>query len=501
MKRQFYPVIVLCIGLMSAQIVACAHVYLSNLNLLQSIEAVVRSGYLAVPNALVAGRLDTLATAMAGGVFFTLSIGSGLSLITLCTVWLWDRVFKRRRREALLFLGVWLTALYLINASGLNLIASLYLVVVPLVTGVAAIMLLPVKTTLLSPVTVLWPVSAALLLTLIWGMVLDARLFTNIRDYLLLPTRVGERVAKAYYDYTLYPAEAFKSLSQKQIRTCVIKEGMDRSQYLKLEKSMRRCDYLPVPDGYPADLTIALDRETACFSIANGESRAFDVTAEELFGKPQQVLERFSAHQDRNRMFRRLSLVCLLIGFPLVLYSFIFALVSALPILLFPARQAIAITSVICICIGLILLAPVYRGYSAVRSPEDLIAGLSSFSYATRIAALRTAYKQNQDISKQAAFLKLESSPFIAERYWLARCLAYSKGAQTRVLLRRLAGDPVPIVACQALWAISKRKDRKMIPQIIDHINTTPIWYIQMYAYRALRTLEWVQPRSPLASY
>ena len=171
MKRQLYAAAVLCIGLLSAQIVATAHVYLSNLNLLQATEALMRSGYLVVPNTLVTARLDTLPTAVAGGLFFTLSIGSGLALMTLGIAWLWDRAFQRRRREGLLFIFAWIAVLYLVNAHGFNMVASLYLVVVPLVTATAAILLLPARTTLISSTGVLWPISTALVLTLVWGAV------------------------------------------------------------------------------------------------------------------------------------------------------------------------------------------------------------------------------------------------------------------------------------------------------------------------------------------
>ena len=501
MKRQLYAPAVLCIGLLSAQIVATAHVYLSNLNLLQTTEAVARSGYLAIPNMLVTDRLGSLATAMAGGLLFTLSIGSGLSLITLIGVWLWDRAFRRRRREALLYLFGWLVSLYLVNDNGFNIIASIYLIVVPMVTAMAAILLLPGRTTLISSSCVLWPVSAAIILTLIWSLVLDNNLFVNIRDHLLLSNRVGQAITNAYYEYTLFPAEAFKSLAQKQIRTCVLEESLDRADTKRLERSMRSHDYLPVPDGYPADLTIGKDKTASQFSISGSQHQVLTVAARELFGQPGNVLQRFSDKMDENLIFRKLTLFCLLIGFPLVLYSFIFSLAVTLPSLLFPVRLSDVIATVVCITIGVILLAPVYQGYTATKFTKNATTDLASPSTATRIAALRRACEEKKDIVAEATSHDLENSPHIAERYWLARSLAYANGPQAPAMLQHLANDPSPIVSCQALWAMGERKNRSMIPQIINRINTTPGWYIQMYAYRALRTLGWVQPRSPLVSY
>ena len=106
MKRRLYAPAVLLIGLLSAQIVATLHVYLSNMNLLQATETVMRAGYLAVPNARVAAHLDSLTTAMAGGLFFTLSIGAGLSLVTLINAWLWDRIAPIRTQRPSIGIGL-----------------------------------------------------------------------------------------------------------------------------------------------------------------------------------------------------------------------------------------------------------------------------------------------------------------------------------------------------------------------------------------------------------
>ncbi len=101
------------------------------------------------------------------------------------------------------------------------------------------------------------------------------------------------------------------------------------------------------------------------------------------------------------------------------------------------------------------------------------------------------------DVKKQG----LEKSPHIAERYWLARSLAYAKDPEAHAMLSALADDPAPIVVCQALWAMGERHDQAAVQEIIDRIDTSSHWYIQMYGYRALRTLGWVQPRSPQLSY
>ena len=501
MKHRLYAPAVLFIGLLSAQIVATAHVYLSNLDLLQATETVMRIGYLAVPNARVAAHLDSLTTAMAGGLFFTLSIGAGLSLVTLIGAWLWDRAFRRHRKATFFFLLIWAAGLFLVNDNGWNPVASTYLVAVPVITGGAAIQLLPARTPLLSPSGVFWPVSAAIILALLWGLVLDRHMFAKIRDHLLLGNRAGRSITDAYYAYTLFPAEAFKSLDQKQIRTCVLGGTLDRSTWNRLERTVRAHDYLPIPAGYPADLTIEQDTEERRFSLGNNQQTVLSVPERELFGSPDKVLAAYSQNQDRNRRFRTLTLACLLLGFPLVLYTFLFSVLGSLPNLFLTVAVSDVIAAILCIVVGTILLVPVYQGRTASVAPANPAVTLAAPSAITRIAALRQACEDRRDIANDAKEHGLEKSPHIAERYWLARSLAYAKNPGAHAMLLVLADDPQPIVACQALWAMGERKNLAAIPKIIHRINTASHWYIQMYGYRALRTLGWVQPRSPQLSY
>jgi hypothetical protein len=502
MKRRLYAPTVLLAGLLSAQIVATAHVYLSNLDLLQATEAILRSGYLAVPNAHVAERLSSLGTAFAGGLLFTASIGAGLSMVTLAAIWLWDRIFRRRRRVVLFYLLIWVTALVLINRQGWNLVASTHLVIVPLITAVAALQLLPKRTTLLSPSGVLWPVSAALVLALLWSLVLDRHMFTNIRDHLLLGNRIGRAVTMAYYDYTLFPAEAFKSLAQKQIRTMVFHDSVDPDSRNRIGQRLRSHDYLPIAAGYPADVTIGVDADSSYVSLSDGDQAVLRVPEQELLGETGKVLADYSDRLDRNRAFRKLTLICLMIGFPLILFTFGFSILGSLPNLFLTVKLSDIVAAVLCVLVGGILLWPVYMGHAApLIGSDDVADRLSATATTTRIAALKHACEAGRDVAAQARNHALEKSPAIAERYWLARSLACSSDPAADAMLSALSNDPVPIVACQAVWAMGERRQHKMIPELIQRLEHSPHWYLQMYTYRSLRKLGWVQPQSPQHSY
>ena len=74
-----------------------------------------------------------------------------------------------------------------------------------------------------------------------------------------------------------------------------------------------------------------------------------------------------------------------------------------------------------------------------------------------------------------------------------------SKEDRTIGELLTLLNDPQPNVVCQALYALGKRGgDRRpdIVETILAKIGSTDNWYVQRYAYLALRSLGWRQPAS-----
>ena len=81
--NSLYPFVSLLIGLALAQILATVQVYLSNTALYDSLMAIKAAGYLTIPNSHVIGQLRKAAPAFWGGLFFTFSIGAGISFLSL----------------------------------------------------------------------------------------------------------------------------------------------------------------------------------------------------------------------------------------------------------------------------------------------------------------------------------------------------------------------------------------------------------------------------------
>ena len=137
-NRWFYPFLVLLFGLFTAQAISTAQVYLSNAELYRTLVAVKNAGYLPIPNERTMPYLQQFGPAFFGGLFFTLTVGAGLSLITLSAAWAWDRFFRRERIVIIFYSLLWLGSLVAANYRGFSPMVTLYFVFIPLVVFGAA---------------------------------------------------------------------------------------------------------------------------------------------------------------------------------------------------------------------------------------------------------------------------------------------------------------------------------------------------------------------------
>jgi hypothetical protein len=69
MKRWYYPALALLLGLFTAQVLATAQVYLSNIELYQTLLPIKDAGYFPIPNEQIMPRLQAWGPALFGGLF------------------------------------------------------------------------------------------------------------------------------------------------------------------------------------------------------------------------------------------------------------------------------------------------------------------------------------------------------------------------------------------------------------------------------------------------
>ena len=484
-------------GLSIAQLVAMAQVYFSNLQLFGEVSALHQAGYLEIPTLQSLQRLGTLGPMVFGGLFFTLSTGAGLTLATIVAVWIWHNLSQRNRPMLILLLITWVAGLLMVNLNGFNLFGSLYFALIPAGVSLVYLRCLPPESDRKGLLNRLLPLYPLAFLAIIWGIQADNRLFINIRDFLLLSNPVGKSVNDFYYRYTLYPAEAFKSLEQKLQRPIRLTDIRPAALGRRVASQLRYRDYLVVGNDEPVELEIKQAGDDLDW-LSNG-TRILAVTPESFFSNPNAVLAQYSRQTDRSAFLRTFTFFGILLAFPILLYCGVFGILRLLTGLFLQPSRATLLSSILCFVIGIVLLVPVYQGGRRPVNAENLAAALDAADWRDRVAALKLIEQLQLDITDYPSYEKSITSRHLPERYWLAHALGLSKEDHTIDDLFTLLDDPQPNVVCQALYALGKRgRDRKsdIIETILAKIRSTDNWYVQRYAYLALRSLGWRQPAS-----
>jgi hypothetical protein len=494
-QKVSHPAVILALGLLIAQIIATIQVYLSNFNLYHTLLLINSYGYLAIPNGRAMSGLQDFAPAFLGGLFFSFTIGAGITLGSMAASWLWVRVFLRKRPAFHIFQLFWLGLLVLVNSRGFSLMSTLYFLLIPPVVftltakGEAN---LDIQSDLKRILVHLIPLP---LLALLWFTQLDNDMFLDLRDNLLLSNLFGRKFTNFYYTYTLYPAEAFKALDQKIIKTSGFKEINNRAIKLKLGRKLIDNDYLPLNDTAAADMVV-YQRDGRIELEADGR-RILQTSINHFLFDTGSILKKFSEKVDRHAVFRQLTFISILIGFPVLIYTFLHA-AFYYPGYFIMGRKAASLTaSIICLLLGIIVLVYFQSNRSSSIRIENVAEALRSDRWQIRVAALKMIQNKKMDIADYAGYQHLINSSIPQERYWLAKTLAYTRQPGTFEELLKLLHDKNLNVRTMALYSLGLRKDPRAIRPILNKIRDSEDWYCQMYAYRALRSIGWKQTKSP----
>jgi hypothetical protein len=491
-ERSAWP---LTIGLVVTQAIATVFVRRSNFDLRREVAAIDAAGWLSVPGGPSAETLDSWAAALGGGLFFTLSTGIGLALATWAILYLWQRLFPSRRALLWLPAAGWLALLVAINARGWVLFPTLFVVCVPLATGLASVRIAPVAAA--GRTGRLWPVPllTLLLLTGVWATQWNQQVFITVRDQLLLSNSFGRSVNDFYYRYTLHAAECFKSFGQKTVRTGRWDAPADADSARRWTRVLAYQDVVTIPGPQPADVTVRAS-SGGMLTLVSPAGDRLEVPAADFQTDPNRWLRRFSEAGDRYAPFRRITLVGLLLGFPILLYVAVDGAIGRLAGIFVQAPGLIWMRAAICLAIGLLLFIPMLAGRTRPVAPGDLGAALAADNWPRRVAALGQIETGRVDLAAYPQYRTLLTSPLVVERYWVARALAHSRDVSTRNDLLTLMHDSNPNVVCQAYYALGERGDRSVVAPMRDRMQQSGHWYTQWYAYRAMRRLGWHQTPS-----
>lgn len=484
-------------GLGVAQIVATAQVYLSDLQIWRDVSALQRAGFLPIPTPSSLEASNRIGTAVFGGLFFTLSTGAGLALVTIAMVWLWGALWRRNRFGLILLLVIWASGLAMVNANGFSLFGSLYFALVPAAVALVYLRGRPDSSGRTGLLYRLLPLYPLVFLAVMWGLQANGNLFVNVRDFLLLSNPLGKSINDFYYRYTLHAAEAFKALEQKLQRPIKLTDVRSTAHGHRIESELRHRDYLAVDGEDPVELQLKQTEGQLDWLI--NSRRILSVTPEAFLSNPDAVLTQVSRRTDRSAFLRMFTFLGILFAFPILLYSGTYGLLRLLAGFYMAPYRAALVSGILCFLVGITLLLPVYLGSRRPVETENITAALESADWRDRVAALKLIDQRQLKITDYGSSQKSLSSRHLPERYWLAHALGWSHDDRAIDDLITLLNDAEPNVVCQALFALGRQRgDRRadIIEKIHQKIRSTDNWYIQRYAYIALRSLGWHQSAS-----
>jgi Ca2+/Na+ antiporter len=489
---RLYPFATLLLGIFLAQILASIHVYLSNINLYDSMVAIKNAGYLPVPNSLIMGQLHNVGPAFWGGLFLTFSVGTGISFLSLSLAWIWDRIFHRKILILYLFLLLLAVCLAALNYNGFNLFVTLYFLLIPPVVFVFSLKSISYVDKQGRKSYEIIHIIPVFLLALLLVWQIDNRMFTDFRDIYLLSNPIGSKINKFYYKYTLYSSEVFKSLTQKMLKTGIF-ENKKRTQIRFPVNVFLNYDYIPIKGDFDADLKIVLVGDD--FILKNYDSPVLRISSKAFFADPHRAIVDFEKKSDRWALFRQITFFSLLTGFPLAVYVILHGIITIVFGFFLNIRTSSLIASALCFLLCFLLLFSFQLNRSRDIAKDNFVEALKSDYWQNRVAALKFIDRNGLEIKQFQVYPKLLKSSYIAERYWFVRTLANSRNPETYKDLLGALNDTHPNVVSMALYGLGKRGNKEAIGRIMQVLEASDDWYHQWYAYKALRALGWKQTK------
>lgn len=477
------------------QLIATVGVYTSNKAVYEKMTAIDKAGYLAIPNPLVWPKLQSLSTAFYGGLFFSLTCGLTLCIISFAAGCLWHRFFGRDKKVLGIYIVIWLFCFYLINRNGISFLANAYFLFIPTSVFMAAIYTSRIFHNRFQRQWII-PHLAVFILMVIFGVTqFNSLMFSRIRDRVLLVHPIGVKLNNFYYTYTLYPAEVFKSLYQKELRTVKLSTDRADAQFKRLKLYLLSYDYLVLDDDGPIDLDLKKENDTLVFTQRGRFVIATKIDA--FFKRPGKILKSFSDQTDRHVFFRGFTFISLLTSTLVVMYLALF-----LPLRFitgFFLRASIADWSAAFLCC-VTVLTPLYILQNHKGQPmkkiEDIPSMLASDHLDDRLGALEKINDKRLEITSFDGWEKIAESPHIPERIRLANALSKSRDDAAFDQFLKLLDDPQINVAYYSYMLLNKMRYRNPVNIILQRIGEIDKWYVQLKAYQTLRKLGWRQTES-----
>jgi len=483
------------------QIAGTGMVRLSSQHLVAHQHIALEAGYGPLPEAGREEELTSWRFTVAAGLFYSLSLGIGLTVLETACIAVMTHIFTSL---------AWLLAIFSISALFLLLYVGSISTNTLWTTGAFFLSLLATLGLLLreqknkrfkfafhfSSHCLFVPIIIAMIIIAYMSGVRD---FVAVRDLLLLPHSMGQKIIDFYYNHTLMAARPLESVAQKSwllargnpsdfspeqwnhMQLLLLKKGI----FIVSTKSPSRCTWY--------DLSI-VNKEGKIFASLAHNAAAHALPLAMDSGSISEALNKLSQDLDPMRPLKRVLSVCIGIVCPL----FFLTVAARLIIWIFNLtvhRLNIIVVVAIWVCAGILLIGLVVTGPGrSLPSNEESLNNIAWTGNAfQRVRAARMLAGAAEKGNLREVFLKLVEHPDFRVRIWAAQGLSYYSGHEVTEALLRLNHDVHLAVVTSSIYALSRQLDVKVRDALMSLCTNYPQSYVRDAAFRALKRRGWLE--------
>ncbi len=477
----------------------------SNKSMLAEQEWLEKKGIIAIPGTSLRSEIESIRTYLAGGLFFSLSIGLCYAFTWGFLIWALNHWKGIRILIAILSLSF--LAFLFLSRPGWNkyLTFGFFLFAVPILLLFLDYLMAPVKMRQIGFIKgmpyIVGLIGSIIIVYRLFAPSLNSRDFIQIRDSLFGRINLGRKISNFYYHYTLYPARAIKNFNQKLQKTIKIDtSGFTEKQIRLLQSRLLWKDIFLGKDS-PSNTIIKKTSGHDNFSLICESPRfVIDTNFKEFNDNPDSVLDEYNIMSDSTVFLRQTISISLFCIWPVMGISFIYCFFLFLWPVIFkdisPVRDTfMAFFLILVIMAGFHFLLKPERKSLSVDDLLTKIEGNENNDKIMAIMSLMDIIEDEKIDTRQFSthFIKMLDNPDPIIRKWGIIFLTKAKEKKGIKHLIGLLNDPDSSVSYHAARSLGKLKAIEAKDPLLSIIKGEGEWYLKSTAYLALREIGWRQ--------
>ena len=433
------------LGFLTAQVWACIRLRHFGLEFMAKLEALVDAGYVPIPLPHEMSEYLKILSVLKTGGFFTFTLGFTLGIVGWVGAFGLDRCKFSWVIRLVAALLVSLVFAFFVGFSLLELSCFLAFF------GVAYVAI-RVPEARLHKLALL-----ALVPLLAIPLLYESQDFFRIRDS-LLQTGWGMKAVAFYYRYSPFSAELITPPAERAQVAVWTGSSIGKAE----KKWLLQRGIYPVGTAKRADVTLSEDVRTG-----------------------PAVLQAVRDHTGGVAVRRLRSVIT---------YSIFASAPLALMLLLIGTANYLLLRfkkSKIAVLFGIGILSALLVGIPLLRDTPEAGSTLTDGALSS-VRQWVVGEEKTYDGETRTSLEGLLESTNPAVRLWAAAGLADLPSKENVQILMKVARqDPVAIVRCKAIFALSHQKDRRVLPFLEGRLKGEEDWYVKHYLLRGLRRMGW----------